>query len=214
MERHLADMVSELPEFAEEYGFRERIRLLVVGIVAGGAFILVFKLWLLPAFVAFAASAHCRSVFRMSGTYVLLYGLFVGLPILVCLILGGMRIPLGLKILRDGQYPPIGVRVSRRTRIRRGATARRIGYLNLLVFTPLLVLAVWGYFQVDALAQLKRPACAAMTPLEQTTASGQEEIHRLAAETRRSSRGTPWQCALRSVPKNEWKSSPDGEHSG
>jgi hypothetical protein len=154
-------MVSELPEFAQEYDFRDRVRLVLLGLAIGAAVILPFKLWLLPAFVAFAASGKCQSVFGMPGSMLISYGLFVGLPLSFALVLAGMGGRNGFKILRDGQYPPIGVKVLRRTRIRRGAAARRIGYLNLLMFTPFLALAIWGLFQSETLAELIHQTCAA-----------------------------------------------------
>jgi hypothetical protein len=161
-------MVSDLLEFAEEYSFRERVRLLSVGLVVGGVFVLLWKLWLLPEFIAFAASAHCRNVFSIPGTTVLWYGLCVGLPLLFALVFGCMQGRHGLRILRDGQCPPIGAKVLRRTLIKRGAAARRVGYLNLLVFTPFLAIAIWGFFQAETLSQLKHPACTANYSLKRT----------------------------------------------
>jgi hypothetical protein len=156
-------MKIELPEFAEEYSFRERVRLCAVGLVVGGVFVLLWKLWLLPAFAAFAASAHCRSVFGMAGTTVLWYGLFVGFPLFLALVLACTEGRRGVKILRDGQSPPMGVKVLRPTRIKRGAAARRVGYLRLLAFTPFVAIAIWGSFQAESLSQrsqLAHPTCA------------------------------------------------------
>lgn len=157
-------MKTELPEFAEEYSFRERVRLCAVGLVIGGVFVLLWKLWLLPAFAAFAASAHCRSVFAMAGTTVLWYGLFVGFPLFLALVFACVEGRHGVKILHDGQSPPMGVKVLRPTRIKRGAAARRVGYLRLLAFTPFVAIAIWGFFQAESLSQrsqLAHPACAA-----------------------------------------------------
>jgi hypothetical protein len=161
-------MASELPEFAEEYGFRERVRLALFGLATGAAIILAFKLWLLPAFIGFLATARCQSVFGMPGSMVISYSLFVGLPVLLALVfafVGGIH---GLRILRDGQCPPIGAKVLRRTRIRRGVAARRVGYLSLLLFAPFLALAIWGLFQSGTLAELIHQACAGDSSLGRT----------------------------------------------
>lgn len=157
-------MKSELPEFAEEYSFRERVRLCTVGLIVGGVLVLMWKLWLLPAFTAFAASAHCRSVLGIAGTTVLWYGLFVGFPLFLALIFACMEGRHGVKILNDGQSPPIGSKVLRPTRIKRGAAARRAGYLRLVAFTPFVVIAIWGFFQAESLsqrAQLVHSVCTA-----------------------------------------------------
>lgn len=155
-------MVDELPEFAELYTFRERVRMAVCGAVIGAAVILSWKLWLLPAFKAFIASAPCRTLLGVSGTSLLWYGLFVGLPLSSACILGLIYGHYGLRILRDGQAPPVGAKVLRPTRIRRGAAARRIGYLCLLAPTPLLAIAVWGYFAAQSLPHgLNHAKCTA-----------------------------------------------------
>jgi hypothetical protein len=177
-------MMSELPEFAEEYNLRERVRLLVVGLAFACAFVLPWKLWLLPAYTSFVASADCLSVFGIAGSAVLWYGLFVGLPLIVALVVACMEGRYGLKILRDGQCPPVGVKVLRRTRIKRGAAARRAGYLNLFAFTPLLAIAVWGFFQAEWLSKmspLKHPACTANNSLKRAAASGYGKLQLFVA---------------------------------
>jgi|GEM_PF-502133 len=156
--------MTDLPEFAEEYTVRERVRICVLGLVVGGVFVMSWKLWLLPRFGAFVASAPCRSVFGVSAVAVLWYGVFVGLPVLCAVPLACIEGRRGLKILRDGQSPPKGAKVLRPTRIKRGAAARRIGYLSLLSFVPLLAVAAWGFFQAESLSRLsqhKPPTCAA-----------------------------------------------------
>ena len=155
--------MTDLPEFAEQYTFPERIRMCVVGSIVGGVLVLSRKLWLLPWFGAFVESAPCRSVFGISAVAVLWYGLFVGFPIFCAGVIACMEGRRGLKILRDGQAPPIGVKVLRPTRINRGAEARRIGYLNLLLFAPFLAIAVWGFFQAESLSNLSQHKHAAST---------------------------------------------------
>ncbi|MBD8879112.1 hypothetical protein IHE49_01300 [Rhodanobacter sp. 7MK24] len=157
-------MMSELPEFAEEYSFHERVRMLVRCLVIGGTFILLWKLWLLPTFTAFAATAQCRSVFGVPGTDVLWYGLFVVFPLFLALVFGFIEGRHGLKILRDGQSPPIAAKVLRPTRIKRGPAARRAGYLYALAFMPFVGIAIWGYFQAASLSRMshsKHPVCTA-----------------------------------------------------
>jgi hypothetical protein len=160
-------MENQREEFAEEYTFRERVRLVAICALIGGAFVLVGKLWLLPAFSEFVATAECRSVFGVSAMAVVWYGLFVGFPLLIALSFGCTFGWHGYRILRDGQSPPIGVKVVRRTRITRGFASRISGYLYLLAFAPPLALAGWGYFAAASLSheaaqwQLAHPKCAA-----------------------------------------------------
>lgn len=163
-------MKDETPEFAEEYTFRERIRMAARGVALGGLAILVWKLWLLPELGAFVVSAPCRVFFGANGMMVFWYGLFVGLPLLVFLLLGLTQGRRGLRILRDGQFPPIDEKVLRRTRIRRGAAARRIGYLHLFAPVPVIAFVIWGGFQAHRFAREFQPgnsACARIAPVRE-----------------------------------------------
>ncbi len=157
-------MHSEIPEFAEMYNRRERIRYVATGLALFCMAFLLWTLWLLPAFTAFAATAHCRSVFGIAGTTLLWYGIFVAGPTFLALVFACMQGPLSLRILRDGRSPPIGAKVFRSTRIKRGAAARRDAYIKLLVIIPYLAISIWGFFQAELLSQqsqLKHPACTA-----------------------------------------------------
>jgi hypothetical protein len=62
-----------------------------------------------------------------------------------------------LRIVRGSRFPPAGEKVLRRTRVRRGAAARRIGCFYLFVSTPLLALAIWGGFQAHSLSPKMQP---------------------------------------------------------
>jgi hypothetical protein len=156
--------MDEVPEFAEEYTFRERVWLMVCGLVSGGLVILAWKLWLLPEFRAFVPTAPCRLILGVNGRTFLLYSLFVGLPLLGFLVLAATEGRRGLRMVRGSRFPPAGEKVLRRTRIRRGAAARRIGYFQMCMSIPFIALAIWGCFQAHSLAREMHPrptACIA-----------------------------------------------------
>src|SRR4051812_23976057 len=117
-------------EFAETYSRGERHRLVVVGVVLGLVVVSAGKFLVFPWLAQFSASAHCRSVLGFAGPIILSYGLFVGLPLLLAVFVGLVAGHRGLLVLRDNQFPPLGEKAFRRIPIRRGAVARRIGYLN------------------------------------------------------------------------------------
>lgn len=153
-------------EFAEEYSRRERIRIVVFGIVAGAVLVLAGKIWFFPWLQAFSATAACRTVLGLSGSTVLSYGLFFGLPMSVALAIGlsfGRR---GFRILREGRVPPSGEKVFRTTRVERGARAKQAGLLQMLAVVPPFVLALWGLFQAEDMvgsAPLEPLNCAVLT---------------------------------------------------
>jgi hypothetical protein len=156
--------MDDLPEFADQYSTPERIRFVVVGAIAGAIVIFARKFWLVPWLRDLAVSAPCRMVFGSNGATVLWYAVFVGLPFFVTMVIVCTVGRRGLKILRDGQVPPLREKVFRPTRIQRGPYAQFVGYLHVVAFVPLVALTLWGCVQAAALSQqsqLKPANCAA-----------------------------------------------------
>ena len=161
------------PEFAAEYTRIERIRFLVIGMLAGALVVLSSKMWLFPWLREFATSAPCRKVLGIEGVTVLWYGLFVGIPLQVAVLFIATVGWRGYKILRDGQVPPFNEKVFRPTRIRRGFKAKMIGYINLLAVFPPIALTIWGGFQAEELSSKTRSkvdVCAASPAFERDAA--------------------------------------------
>lgn len=154
---------SDLPEFAPRYTTAESIRIVVVGALAGAAVLTLGQGWLFPWLKEFARTAHCRTVWGMDGLTVLWYGLFVGLPLHVGLLVLATLGWRGYKILRDGQFPALNEKVARPTRIRRGTAAQWIGCLHLCICIPLFALSVWGWFVAAEYAHHPIPASAYLT---------------------------------------------------
>jgi hypothetical protein len=144
------------PEFAEQYSAAERIRFLVGGAVAGALLIGVAKLWFFPWLSEFSASAQCRTVFGRNGAAVLLYGLFAGLPFSAGLVVACTAGRRGFKVLADKRFPPIGEKSFGLTRIRRGPSARLIGYLHVVALAPFIALGIWGCTQAAVLSKQAR----------------------------------------------------------
>ncbi|MDI1245936.1 MAG: hypothetical protein PSV24_11090 [Rhodoferax sp.] len=144
--------MNDLPEFAEEYSVRERVRFVIVGVTVGAVVVAVGKLWLFPWLGQLANSAQCHMVLGVSGVTVLWYSLFAGLPLFGALVVACTSGHHGYKILRDGQAPPLREKVFRPTRIKRGTKAKLVGYLHLFAFSPLFALAIWGVLQAEELS--------------------------------------------------------------
>lgn len=131
-------------EYAPEVSKQERLKLLVKGLAIGVPLMLAFKFWFTPWLGAFSKHSHCHQYLGYSGTAWLMYGIFVGPFALFALLIGVPWVRDGLRILRDGQYPPKGAKVFRRTRIKTGRAAKRIAYLRLLPLIILLGAAIWS----------------------------------------------------------------------
>jgi hypothetical protein len=112
----------------------------------------VWKAWALPHWVEFVEKSPCYQVFGISGTAVVFYALFVGLPLasaIMAAMLIGWR---GVRILRDKQVPYSGEKVFRPTRIRRGSIAMIVGCVHVLTPVPFLAISLWGAAQAKVLA--------------------------------------------------------------
>ena len=145
--------MDDIEEFAVEYTGGERKRIVVLGIVVGAVVVLLGKTWLFPWFVQFTETAHCRSFLGHSGTEIVFFGVFVGVPVLGLLPLLNLTWT-GYRVLQDGQVPPKGTKVMQKTRIVRGRRATRKGVFLLLIVPVLgLPFVTWGYFQAVELAK-------------------------------------------------------------
>lgn len=135
---------NEIEEFAPEYTQKEKLKILILGVVAGVLTVAIMKLWGFPKLREFAAVAHNVKVFGLPGTEVLLYGIFVGIPLIVMLSLLPLSIQ-GYRVLKDGQFPYKNSKVFKKTKIIRGKKALVRGWLLLSILpvsiVPLLYLS-------------------------------------------------------------------------
>jgi hypothetical protein len=138
-------------EYAAQYTRKERVKFLLLALTLGGAIMLVWKAWALPHWVEFVEKSPCYQVFGISGTAVVFYALFVGLPLVSALLAVMLFSWRGVKILRDKQVPYSGEKVFRPTRIRRGSIAVIVGWVHVLTPVPFLAISLWGAAQAKVL---------------------------------------------------------------
>jgi hypothetical protein len=139
----IADGVDDA-EYAELYTTKQRLVFIAITLGLLLPLMIVTDRVGFPALEGYAATAHCRELLGIPGTTVLIYALFVGLPLSGAVLVGVPLAWRGLRIIRDGQRPPRGVRVFKPTRIRRGAQARLAGYAHMLPLLFFIAVAIWG----------------------------------------------------------------------
>lgn len=127
------------PEFAPEYSSSERWRLIGLCFSLMLAGYGVWKLWLLPRLLWFADNSQCQTVFGISGTTVLFYGLFVGIPIAGAVLIAIFTLGVSVRAIRTRRYPPLGHKVFHRTKVRKGWPA-----VALALVPPLFVIYFCG----------------------------------------------------------------------
>ncbi len=136
-------------EYAEEFSKGEKLRRILLALLLGLFIMITHNKWVFPFISWYAETVHCHNPLGYSGISVLWYSLFVGLPLFCALLVGLPLIPIGIKGLRDKQFPPKGVKVYKPTKILRGWQADLKSIFHLFVPFFLVLFSLWGYFQVN-----------------------------------------------------------------
>lgn len=157
-------------QYAPLYSTRERIRWLLITLAWAVPLFAATQLLFFPWLRGYAALAHCQDYGAFTGIQALYYGLCVGLPLSLAVMLLAVSGRRDLRIIRTGQYPPPGEKVMRPTPYRYGFSARLMGYMGLACAAALLALSVQGIFWANAIIDIaaqdsRAPICA---PTEST----------------------------------------------
>ncbi|MET2850980.1 hypothetical protein ABXV24_03780 [Vibrio owensii] len=142
-----------MKEYAPQYSKQEKlIRVAIAGVFCVLAGVL-FKLEGEPLLQAVAEAPECSQMFGISGLELLVHILFFWMPLSMFLLSAVLMLPLGVRGLIEGQFPPKGVKVFRPTVIQRG----KLGTLKSLVHLlfPLLCFGfvVWGNVQIEPMME-------------------------------------------------------------
>ena len=140
-------------KYAEEFSKSEKIKRILLFLLLGLLVIIVQKKWILPFIAWYADTVHCHNPLGYSGITVMWYSVFVGFPLFSAMIISAVTVPVGYKGLIDGQFPPKGVKVYKPTKIDFGVKAKIKSIFLLLIPSFLIVITVWGFFQVDKMPQ-------------------------------------------------------------
>jgi hypothetical protein len=143
-----------MSQFAPEYSKRERILMVVKAIAVVLPIYLLAQFWFIDWLGVYAATAHCRQYGNINGMQLLLYGLFVFMPLSFVLLIGLLEGKRAIRVLRLGQNPLPGEKVLGRRKYRYGNAARiqPIGLLTVLVI--LVGISIWGYFHAEKISRM------------------------------------------------------------
>ncbi|EKM14241.1 hypothetical protein VCHENC01_1241 [Vibrio harveyi] len=143
-----------MKEYAPQYSKKEKIiRVTIAGVFCVLVGVL-FKLKGEPLLQAVVEAPECYEVFGMSGLELLVHMLFFWMPLSVFLLTAVLMLPLGVRGLIEGQFPPKGVKVFRPTVIQRGKLGTLKSLIHLLF--PLLCFGfvVWGNGQIEPMMEM------------------------------------------------------------
>ncbi|MEZ9078994.1 hypothetical protein [Vibrio harveyi] len=146
-----------MKEYAPQYSKQEKlIRVAIAGVFCVLAGVL-FKLEGEPLLQAVAEAPECSQMFGISGLELLVHILFFWMPLSMFLLSAVLMLPLGVRGLIEGQFPPKGVKVFRPTVIQRGKLGTFKSLIHLLL--PLLCFGfvVWGNGQIEPMMEIFQP---------------------------------------------------------
>jgi hypothetical protein len=119
------------------YSTRERLLFAVKLLAVAAPVYLAGFYWLFPWLRRYMQTANCEYFVGISALQLLIYGVFVGIPLSMALLVWLIDGARSLRVWRLGQHPLPGEKVLRKTRYRYGAAAR---LRPLAVFAILILL--------------------------------------------------------------------------
>lgn len=140
-----------MAEWAPQYSKGERFRLLLFHVAWAAPLFLVTELVYFPWFKGYMETAHCHRYGSINGLELVIYSLFIGLPLGLALLALGMDGRQSFQVLRLGQLPLPGAKVFRPTRYVYGHRARIKPLVFCLLVLFLSGLSVQGFFWADAM---------------------------------------------------------------
>jgi hypothetical protein len=149
----LGAMNGDEPEYAPTYTREERVRNVLIALAVGGAVIFVCNFLLFPKLLMLVNHVECQTVYGFSGVAVVMYSVFVGLPLSCAVSLGAFIVPRSVASIRTRQYPAPGRKVNRPIRIRRGRAAVLQAWLDISFIGFFVAIAIWGSFQAGAISR-------------------------------------------------------------
>lgn len=146
-----------MSEYAPEYTKRERVFIALKMLVLIITLALISEFWFLDWIVDYAKNANCYIYGDFTGVDVLLYGMFVVLPLSFALMIVLMEGRRSMRIISSGQNPLPGEKVLRPTRYKYG-TAALIQPIAMGVIVFLLIsLAVASSLRIEKFAAKIEP---------------------------------------------------------
>lgn len=146
-----------MADFAPLYTTRERLWLLVKTLAVALPVYLAGYHWLFPWLRHYAQTANCDRFGAFNGLELLLYGLFVGMPLSMAALIWMIEGRRSLRVWRLGQSPLPGEKVLRKTRYKFGSAARMRPLAVFALLALLLAIALRGGFTAAGLVRVIGP---------------------------------------------------------
>jgi len=154
--------MNDKEEFAPEYSKRERIRLLVKYLLIFAPLIATTQWWFFPWFDEYIKIAHCLHYGEFTGTHLVFYGLFIGIPATFLLFLFFTEGVRNIRIFRKEQHPLPDEKVFRPTKYTYGRVAKLKTLPIFFVLAALFGFCIYGFSAANniiAMVEEKELSC-------------------------------------------------------
>ncbi|HCG8254260.1 TPA: hypothetical protein NJ905_004588 [Vibrio parahaemolyticus] len=140
-------------EYAAEYTKKEKITRISLFALLGLGLIFFHTTYFRPFISDFSQRPHCYELFGFNGAEYFWHLVCIGVPASAFLI-SIVMLPLGIKGIKEGRFPPESVKVYKPTVIKTGTVAYFKSGSLVIVPAAILALSIWGYYQVDAMPRI------------------------------------------------------------
>ena len=144
-------------EFAPEYSKKERVILLLKHMAWAIPLFAITKYHFLPWFEVYAENAHCYRYGNITGTDLVFYGLFVGLPLLFAIALFLLEGANSIKIIRLGQNPLPGTKFFKPTQSNYGFPDTLNPFFLIISMVFFVGLAIKGVYSASQIINMVNP---------------------------------------------------------
>jgi len=157
---------------APEYSKRERIVFVLKHILWFVPLYAATELWFFDWLAKYSDNANCYYYGNITGVHLVMYGLFVGLPLSSAIIIAILEGHRSIKIIKLGQNPLPEEKVFKKTKYKYGYKAK-IQPIAIFCFIGVFILfSAWGSMQAYKLTQDIKPckqqltSCSSIIPAQ------------------------------------------------
>jgi len=142
-----------MSNYAPEYTKRERVVFVIKQLLWFLPLFLVTKLWLVDWLSGYADEANCYHHGNITGVHIIMYGLFVGIPLFVAILLTTLEGRRALKVIKLGQSPLPEEKVFTKTKYKYGYKTKIKPIILLCIIGLIIMFSLWGSIHAHALTQ-------------------------------------------------------------
>ncbi len=146
-----------MSDYAPQYTQKERYIFVLKQLLLFTSLYVITEVWFFDWLSEYANYAHCKRYGNITGVHLVMYGLFVGIPLAVATIVAILALPRAINVFKYGQSPPHGEKVFNKTSYKYGREAKIQPLGAFFILGMLIIFTLWGAKQAYGLTQTIKP---------------------------------------------------------